>query len=163
MSDLEKSASNQPTVKQPPIKVEAFRPAELPVFKDLMEYNKLYFGICQQQEKIRIGLTDISKKLRELKTDRNPDLLTPWGGGLYKRITQANKKELIQHLSKRRQQIESQYKDITEQRRHRADELGEKRLNALRLLFRLLKEQHDFEEQELIDILTEKKIRLKED
>lgn len=141
-------------------KVEPFDPQQKQVIKQLIDYDTVYFGLCSQMEQTRRKLKALRDIIHKAKKNGVAGILVPWAAGQYRQLKHEDKDEYIKSHMDVHRKLKNSYKGIAGQRQHRADELGEKRMLAFRMLYNVLKDQHDMTHEELVEWLTEKNLRL---
>jgi len=142
------------------VSIEALNPKQVPIMQVYGEIEKLYSGVRQQEEKTKNMLKALREEQHRHAKDRNGKYartkMVQDVTGFKSLSIPENLKEFRENLNKTIMQIENQLNGITEQRRHRGDDLGEKRVEVFKLFGRILKTQHGVSYKDMLDYLEEK-------
>jgi hypothetical protein len=137
--------------------VEAFDPNQIQQLEILREQNNLYGSLRIQEEDTKKqikGIQAVIHKIRsgEIKMD---ELFVPFGMGNQRRLHDRHKTEYLDTYMKQLQMEQNKLDALSGQRLHRADEVGEQRLKVLRMLWTILRTQHQFTDEELCNHCSE--------
>jgi len=134
--------------------VRAFLPNEVDILQKLTAMDNLYRSMSTDEDnhlKQMHAFKDVMKKLRSKNV-----MHVQIANGLTEDVTPSIRKTLIDNTNKSFNAVNDKYKGIVEQKKHRADELGEARIRMFKMLGDILKYQHGLSVDDLNMYLVEK-------
>jgi len=134
--------------------IEPFKPNQIDVINHLMSTDSLFRGLKKDEEQHRLQLIGIKNVMKKLRAKNS--LQVQVANGLFENVTPSLRKEIIDNTSKKFKEFDDAYKGIQEQVKHRGDDVGDSRMRVFKLLYNVLKSQHNFKHEELIEFLIDR-------
>jgi len=143
---------------QPKIKIEPLAPPHQQLLQTYLEFDGQYRGLINQEDSIRMNNTGIKRFIHDLKKDPSlvSRLTVTVAPNILKRLKPTDKKHLLTDYMNMLKSNENKLVGVGEQRKHKADEIGQLRVNCFKLFGKKLMSQHDFTAEMLSEMLVEK-------